>query len=181
MSVRYTVGCEVSGRSDNRFADGFDEWNEARQHLVTLFSAYYDDLLEGPPSEHSVTGAVLRSILSWPPGTLRSAAAVVTGPRFFLYPVIEEERERRLACPRCLLRVEATEVHHGVVAGGADNPVAFEETMRPAFRVYCEGDCEAESDENENLFDAIDGFFEAVTWPRGTLLLSSGEVEPLAP
>lgn len=166
MTVKYIAGCENSQSTPTRFCDVFEEWERARTHLLSLILAYFYDLAPGDMAAESHLGRALSEVNSWAENTFRSVASGPDAPRFFLYPVVEREGEHRLACPRCRLDVQASEVVHGDVAGGDTAAVAFEATQPRAYRVYCEGDCGEESTEQEDLFAAIDGFMYAVTWPR---------------
>jgi hypothetical protein len=159
------AGCE---NWPTRLCDVFDDWEAGRKHLLSVFIGYYNEIASGD-EDHPQLSRAITEVQTWTSNVYRSVVVGSDSRRFFLYPVVAEEEGHKLACPRCLLDVQATQVVHGLVEGGDKAPVAFEPTMPVAYRVYCEGDCEAESDEAEDLFDAIDGFMRSVTWPRHVL------------
>lgn len=62
----------------------------------------------------------------------------------------------------------ASRHHRSHVTGSRGSP------QPRAYRVYCEGACGEESDENEDLFDAIDDLIHSAIWPRQVI----GDVAP---
>ena len=160
MTIQYIAGrvdTEVSTVCDSCV---FDTWGEARQHLLSLAA--------GGGNKPATT--LLREVETWTDPVFRSMAEGFLATRLFLYPAVLEDGVYRVACPRCLLGVEVTEVHHGDVAGPVSEEIGFVQTMPTTYRVYCEGDCEAESDECEDLFDALDGYLLRVASPPRDLL-----------
>ena len=167
MTIKYIAGrvdAEVSTVSDSCVSD---TWEEAHQHLLSLAAC------GGGKSATALT----RQVGAWTDPVFRSVAEEHRTTRLFLYPAVLEDGVYRVACPRCLLGIEATEVNHGDVADSLSERIGFVQTMPTAYRVYCEGDCEAESDESEDLFDALDGYLRRVTSPLGDLaeLVGAGE------
>ena len=158
MTITYVAGRFNTDDSTVRDARAFGTWAEARQHVEALATGGVDE---------TTAAAVTDNLDTWVEPVFRSVAEGLHATRLFLYPAVLEDGNHRLACPRCLLGVVATEMHHGDIVGSLVEALSFSPTMPRVYRVYCEGDCDAESDECEDLLDAIDGFMLSVTWPSG--------------
>lgn len=166
-TIKFVVGLVPAEVSTAYLASALDTWESARQQLLSLVAG----------AENAADS--LRTVTGWPDPTFRSIPDA-SGNRLFLYPVVDVATGLALACPRCLGMIEATEVRHGQIVG-PEAEVAFKQTMPTGYRVNCQGNCDAESDESTHLLDALDGFMRAALWPRGDLDLLEAVAEENAP